>query len=567
MTKFIDIKSEYHKQDTDYNIHEYVDYVKGVLNGSIVANEYIKLACKRTLDFDERDDMWFDVEDVDKRIKLIWKLRHTTGHHHGKHFRLLPWQSWIISQLFGWKWKHNNLRVTHNAFIMISRKNGKTALSSAISLAALVVDNEFDQEIDIVANNSKQAGIAFSHCCNFVESIDPSQTLFKKYRGEIRVPALKSKIQVLSSDSMGLDGYSSSVVIFDEMHAQRDWSLYNVMKSSQGARQQPLMITLTTAGFLVGDCYPCYSMWSNCIDILRGEKKDDTQFSAIYQLDVDDDWKDESVWTKCSPSLDATVFRSFMRDEVTSAMNNSSLEVGVRTKTFNIWCQSSDTWLSHELLKSNMTPLDLEYFKQFTSDYCYIGVDLAAVSDITAVTLMVHSSIDDKFYFKTFLFLPEDTITTHVNANLYKEWRRNGYIIVTDGNVQDYDYIISKIMEIDKVIPIKGIYYDSWNATYFAVNCTKMSLPMYPFSQALGNFNRPTKEFERLLKMGRVVMDYNPAVLWCFGNSMLKFDFNENCKPVKSDARSGKIDAVIAMMQALGGYYLDQSPDADLTVL
>lgn len=564
---FINIEPKYHEKDATYNIRDYINYMNGVLDGSIVSNDYIKLACQRMKSWFERDDLYFDVADVDSRINFIWKLRHTTGIHYNKHFKLLPWQQFIVANVYGWKWKDSNIRVTRNVFIMISRKNGKTALASALALCNIICDKEHDAEIDLVANNSKQAGIAFNHINNFVASVDPKQKVFQRFRSEIRVPLLKSKIQVLSSDSMGLDGYSSSVVIFDEMHAQRDWSLYNVMKSSQGARQQPLMITLTTAGFLVGDCYPCYSMWSNCIDILRGEKKDDTQFSAIYQLDVDDDWKDESVWTKCSPSLDATVFRSFMRDEVTSAMNNSSLEVGVRTKTFNIWCSSSDTWLSYDLLKSNMKPLDLEFFRQFKEEYCYVGVDLAAVSDLTAVSILVHSTEDDKFYFKTFLFIPEDTIATHMNRRLYEEWRRQGYLIVTDGNVQDYDYIISKILEIDKVIPIKGISYDSWNATYFAVNCTKLSLPMNPFSQALGNFNRPTKEFERLLKMGRIVMDYNPAVIWCFLNCMLKYDFNDNCKPIKADSKSGKIDAVIAMLQALGGYYFDAAPDADLTVL
>lgn len=566
--KFVDIQPKYIEVDgKQYNIREYVDYVKGVLDGSIVTNRLIRLACQRTLAFSERDDIYFDTNDVDRRIRFIAKTAHTTGHHHGHHFRLLPWQSWLVSQIFGWKWRSNNLRVTHNVFLMISRKNGKTSLASVLGLAALIGDGEYDQEIDMIASNSKQAGICFNQTVNYCSSVDPSEALFKKYRSEIRIPALKSKIQVLCSDSMSLDGYNSSVVIFDEFHAQKDWALYNVMKSSQGSRQNPLMITLTTAGFLVGDCYPCYSLWQNSIDILNGDKTDDTQFSAIYQLDDEDSWDDESCWVKCSPSLDATVFRTFIRDEINAAKNNSSLEIGVRTKTLNQWCQSSDTWLSYDLLKSNMKPLDLEFFRDFKEEYCYVGVDLAAVSDLTAVSILVHSSEDDKFYFKTFLFIPEDTIATHMNRRLYEEWRRQGYLIVTDGNVQDYDYIISKILEIDKAIPIKGISYDSWNATYFAVNCTKLSLPMNPFSQALGNFNRPTKEFERLLKMGRVVMDYNPAVIWCFLNCMLKYDFNDNCKPIKADTKSGKIDAVIAMLQALGGYYFDAAPDADLTVL
>ena len=378
---------------------------------------------------------------------------------------------------------------------------------------------------------------------------------------------MKSKIQVLSSDSMGLDGYSSSVVIFDEMHAQRNWNLYNVMKSSQGARQQPLMITLTTAGFLVGNSYPCYSMWETCISILRNEKEDDTMFSAIYQLDEEDDWEDETVWVKCSPSLDATVFKSFMRDELNSAKNNSSLETGVKTKTFNIWCQSEDVWLPYELLSNNMTPLSLEEIANLPNvSYAYIGVDLSAVSDLTALSLMVES--DGKFYFKTWAFVPEECLKSGVNAQRYVEWKRNKQIEVTEGNVQDYDYILNMIREIDTIIPIAGIYYDTWNAVQFAVNATNLGFPMYPYSQALGNFNRPTKQFELLLKSGRIVMDNNPMVLWCFSSSTLKRDFNDNCKPIKADQHNGKIDAVIAMLEALGGYYLDNNvPEATLTAM
>lgn len=563
----MNIEPRYHDKDTSYNLRDYMNYMHGVLDGSIVANEYIKLACQRMKSWFERDDIYFDVADVDSRINFIWKLRHTTGVHYNKHFKLLPWQQFIVANVYGWKWKDSGIRVTRNVFIMISRKNGKTALSAALALCNIICDKEHDAEIDLVANNAKQASIAFNHINNFVASVDPKQKVFQRFRSEIRVPILKSKIQVLSSDSMGLDGYSSSVVIFDEMHAQKNWNLYNVMKSSQGARQQPLMITLTTAGFLVGNSYPCYSMWETCIDILRGEKEDDTMFSAIYQLDDGDDWEDENVWTKCSPSLDATVFKSFMRDELNSAKNNSSLETGVRTKTFNQWCQAEDIWLSYDLLQNNMTELTLEQLAALPNvSYAYLGVDLSAVSDLTALSLMVES--EGKFYFKTWAFVPEDCLASGVNATRYMEWYRQKYIEVTEGNVQDYDYILSKIKEIDSILPIAGIYYDTWNAVQFAVNATNMGLPMFPYSQALGNFNRPTKQFELLLKSNRIVMDYNPMVLWCFASSTLKHDFNDNVKPIKADKHNGKIDAVIAMLQSLGGYYLDNGlGEATLTAM
>jgi phage terminase large subunit-like protein len=566
MSKFIDLTPKYHDKDPEYDIHGYVDYVKGVLDGSIVACEYIRLACQRTLDFDNRDDMYFDVEDVDSRIRFIWKLKHSTGQHNHKHFRLLPWQLWLISQIFGWKWKDTGFRVTRKVFLMISRKNGKTSIASALSLAAMIGDKESGQEIDLIANNSRQAGIAFEQIKNYCESIDPQDKVFKRYRSEIRVPMLKSKIQVLSSESMGLDGYNSSVVLFDEFHAQKDWNLYNVMKSSQGAREQPLMIVLTTAGFLIGETYPCYSTWETCIEILRREKQDDTYFSAIYQLDPTDDWEDEDAWIKCSPSLDQTVFRSFMRDEIAAAKNNTALENGVRTKTLNEWRQAENVWLPHELIKSHMQPLSIEEMKNLPNvSMGYIGVDLSAVSDLTALTLMVES--DGKFYFKSWAFVPEECLQGGVNAQRYREWANNKYIDITPGNVQDYDYILDKIVQIDKIIPIAGIFYDTWNAIQFAVNATNLGLPMFPYSQALGNFNRPTKQYELLLKSGRVVMDYNPAVLWCFASSTLKQDFNGNCKPIKADKNNGKIDMVIAMLESLGGYYLDNAPDVELTAI
>ena len=564
--KFIDLTPKYHEKDHEYNIHGYVDYVKGVLDGSIVACEYIKLACQRTIDFDNRDDMYFDEEDVTRRINFIWKMRHSTGEHNRQHFKLLPWQLWLVSQIFGWKWKDTGYRVTRKVFLMISRKNGKTAICSALSLAAMVGDAQSGQEIDIIANNSKQAGICFDQIKNYAESVDPLRKIFQTYRSEIRVPYFKSKIQVLSSESMGLDGWNSSVVIFDEFHAQRNWDLYNVMKSSQAAREQPLMIVLTTAGFLIGEAYPCYSTWETCIDILRKDKQDDAYFSAIYQLDEGDDWQDEECWIKCSPSLDQTVFRQFMREELTAAKNNVSLENGIRTKTLNEWRQSENVWLPYDLLKSNMQPMTVEEMSNLPNvSYAYIGVDLSAVSDLTALSLMVES--EGKFYFKSWAFVPEDCLLSGQNAMRYRDWQKMGYIDVTDGNVQDYDYILSKIREIDSVIPLAGIFYDTWNAVQFAVNATNIGLPMYPYSQALGNFNRPTKMFELLLKKGDIVMDYNTMVLWCFANSTLKYDFNDNCKPIKADTKNGKIDTVIAMLQALGGYYLDNNFTQDLTAV
>lgn len=536
--------------NTQYNIHDYVNYVDDVINGRIVAGEYIRLACHRMRDWFDREDIYFDIDSVDKIIKVIYKLRHSAGRFHNKNFRLLGWQQFLIANIFGWKHKDTGLRVTQKVFCMVSRKNGKTALMAAICLASLIVDRQHQSEIDFVANSAKQASIAFDMTTSFIKSIDPNQRIFKRYRSEIRIPSLESKIQVLCSDSMTLDGYNASICILDEMHAMKDFSLYNVLRSSQGAREEPLMVCITTAGFLVGDMYPCYSMWQNSIDILRGKSIDDTQFSMIFQMDDGDDWEDESVWTKFCPSLGQTVAKTYLRDEINSAKNNQSLEIGVRTKNLNQWCQSEEIWLPHTLIKQSMQSFDINDLVEMGAQQAYLGVDLAAVSDLTAISLC--TEIDGKYYFKSWAFVPEDNLETGVNSHMYFDWKRKQQIEVTEGNVTDYDYIIEKVKEIDRDMMLQNIGFDSWNSTQWVIKMTEEGFKMTPFSQAIGYFSRYTKEFERQLRAGNIVIDKNQVTEFCFQNAVLKTDINANVKPTKGKSKSGKIDVVISMIQAFG---------------
>lgn len=550
--------------DENYNIREYVRYADDVIAGKTLAPKYVILACKRFKQWFTRKDIYFDMADVDMRIKFIWKLRHNTGQHYGKHFRLLPWQQFAVANIFGWKHKDTGFRVTRNCMIFIARKAGKTAFAAALTLATLIGDREHSGEADFVANNTKQAAIAFKHTKDFAESIDPKGRLFKRYRSEIRIPELKSNIQVLSSDASGLDGLSASIAICDEIHAYRDWDLYNVMKSSQGARQQPLLVTLTTSGFLVGSIYPCYSMWQTCKEILDGVKKDDTQFSLLYTLDEGDDWRDEKVWIKANPSLGETVSLEYLRNQVNDAINNTAMEVGVKTKNLNMWVNSAETWLTHDLVVGSMQKFNLSDFKDKITSFAYGAVDLASVSDLTAFCVMLEC--EGRYYFKLYYFLPQDTINNSVNSPIYKEMQRRGFLIATAGNVTDYDYVLAKIMECDKEIQIHTIYFDEWNSASFVIDAQEKGLRMMPWSQKLGSFNLCTKTFERLIKSGKVVLDKNPLTAWCFDNATLKFDSNENCKPIKTNPQL-KIDGCIAILQALGGSMYENRITPNLEVL
>jgi len=546
----------------------YNKYAKDVVEGRIASCEAIKLACKRYISWFDREDIYFDTEDVDSKIRFISLMKHSTGQHNGKPFILLPWQSWCVAHIFGFKYKETGLRVINNVFIMISRKAGKTAFAAALGLCCAIADHENNAEIELVANSRQQASICFQMCYNFAESLDPKRKTIRRKRSVIEIPKTKSSIQVLSSDAMGNDGYNSSCFILDEMHAAKDWSLYNVMKSSQGMRQQPLAIVITTAGFLL-DGYPCYEYRTTCLEILKGLKDDDSQFAAIYELDEHDDWQDEKNWIKCAPSLGQTVTIKYLKDQVKSAINTPAQEVGVKTKNFNMFCQSKNVWIPDSYILNSSDNVVLDDFKDEES---FLGVDLSAVSDLTSTTIMFPPNPErkkwpDKFVFKTYVYLPESALYESMNAEQYKVWKNNKSLTVTSGNVVDYDFILRDQLQLYKQTYIVNVAYDAWNATQWAINATDEGLPLVPYSQAVGNFNRPTKFLEMLIRQGKVVIDNNPVVRWCFGNVSLKFDANDNCKPMKSNNdRSRKIDPVISMIQSLGGY-LDKHNYSDGEVL
>lgn len=537
------------QQQTTIDNIDFKDYPTKVLNGEIVSCNYIKLACKRFLSWFDRDDIEFREEKVKHIINFIYKLKHFEGDAANKHFKLEPYQIWIVSQL-GWYYKGTDRRVIHNMYLELARKSGKTVLAAAIALYIMIADGEQGAEVEFIANSRKQAGIAFDKCDKFCKGLDPKGKLLKRYRDKIKFPYTNSFLQVLSSDANTQDGWSSSCCICDECHSYENDKMVQVMRSSQGFRKNPLMIYITTAGFnLFGFCYP---FRQSCIDILNDTKQDDSFFVAIYTLDAEDDYKDENVWIKANPTLDVTINRNYLREQVNQSINNVSFEIATRTKNFNEWISVNevDEWIDQTTLSIYGEDIDLNYFKD-KEVFGYMGVDLSAVSDLTALSLMI--PYEDKFYYKNWYFLPSVCLKKNSNADLYKNFVRNGELIIMEGTVVDYDYVTKKIQEIAEIIPIQLISYDKWNSTEWAIRMTELGMPIQPYSQAISNFSIPSKALERNIKSGNCVIDNNSITKWCFKNVVLKFDWNDNIKPIKATNQQ-KIDGVIAMIQALGGY-------------
>lgn len=527
---------------------KYTSYAQKVVNGEITACKYIKLACQRYLDWMERDDIEFIPEKADRVVNFCQKLKHFTGRFNGKNFILEPFQKWIVYNIYGFYYKGTDERVIKNVWIELARKNGKTFFAAALGLYALIADGENNSEVELIANSRKQAQICFDMCSNILQKLDPKRKYFKSYRDKIKFDYTKSFLQVLSSDSGNNDGWNSYAFIADEVHAYPDSKMFDVMKSSQGMRDNPLAISITTAGLNLFSF--AYRQRQTNIEVLYGKKEDDSQFSAIYTLDDEDDFRDESVWIKANPNLDVTVKRQYLREQVQQAKNNTSLEISTRTKNFNQWLASSDIWISNDILLEHSEKVDLEEFRD-RDLVAYVGVDLSSVSDLTAVSVMIPT--EEKIYFKNYYYLPQSALDGNSNAEMYRLWHKKGLLTLTQGNVVDYDYITNDIMRINDIIPIQLIAYDKFNASQWSIQMTELGMPLQPFSQSMMNFTIPTKTLERIIKMGNVTIDDNEMTRWCFGNVVLKVDWNDNCRPIKEENQQ-KIDGVIAMLQALGGY-------------
>lgn len=524
----------------------YYKYAQDVIEGNVVCGKYIKLAAERFFDFMENDRYEFREEKVDYVIKFFSILRHFTGRHAGKPFALQPWQQFVIASIYGFYVKETNERLVKYVYIEISRKNGKTAFAAGLCLFHLIADGEMDAEVDLAANSKDQAKIAFKFCSQFAKGLDPRGRDLVSFRDKVKFGQMLSILQVFAADDSKLDGFNASMYLIDEYHAAKNSGLKDVLQSSQGMRDNPMAVIITTAGF--DKLGPCYQYREMCTEVLSGLKENDALFAAIYSLDEGDDWKDPQNWGKSNPNIGVTVKPQYLQTQVQSAKNSPSEEVGIRTKNFNIWCDSETIWIPDHYILQASADID---FEQFSGMDCYAGIDLSSTSDLTCASFMFPT--EDKYYFKTLYYLPEAALHEKRFRDLYGEWRRHNLITITPGNVTDYDYILNDLMRIRDIVYIQKIAYDAWNATQFVINAEEKGFPMEPFSQALGNFNRPTKEMERLILSGRAVIDNNLINRHCFRNVTMARDKNGNTKPSKQFEEK-KIDGVIAKLEALGIY-------------
>lgn len=529
----------------------YIKYAYDVIEGREVAGKLIKLACQRFINWFSRPDITFNYEDVDSKIRFISKFKLTESPFTGKPFELLPYQQWIFANIFGFYYANTDNRVIRNVLLLMARKQGKTQLAAALLLATLVMDKQISVTGYTIANSSEQAGLAFKAISDLCSTVDPKQKIFQRGKARIikniEMPLMKSRIRVLSSDTSKLDGLNPQIFIQDEGHAAKTEDIWGVMTTGQDARHNPLAISISTTGFLVGDDYPLYAQWHACKNILEGAVEDDSWFSALYQLDDDDDWKDSSNWKKACPSIGVTIPLSSIESKLKNVLSNPAMEVQFKTKQLNIWCQSATTWIPNERILDVTQAFDYSIFNKET-EYAILGVDISERSDLCVVTSLVKH--DEMIYLKAHPFICQNAYDNSPNKDLYQRWVEKGYLTLVPTESIDIDWVIKLVQDLNDNIPIAIIGYDSWHAQQFRIAAEKQGLPMRAVKQGLGSFGEPTSLLEHMIYRHQVIIDDNPVIRWCFQNVLIKTDENSNRKPIKS-ADNQKIDIVIAFIQSI----------------
>lgn len=551
---------------SDRDLSRYKRYAEDVLSGKIIACRYIRLACERYLSWFGRDDMYFDPDAADRVVNFAAKFKHFTGAFAGKPFVFIDWQEWVVYQIYGFKWKKDGTRVIRRVYLEVSRKNGKSSMAAILSLYALIGDGENNAEVVFASNSAKQAGLCFSMAEKYLKPFTQHTKLFRKYRDSIRFDATDSTMEVVSAEASRLEGKNCSFYICDELAQADNGLVYNTLATSQGMRDQPLSIVITTAGFDRSSF--CFEMRQTFINILEGINTSDSSFCAIYTVDEGDDPLTEDkeeryrIWKKSTPNLGITVKPDFIENELNDAKNNPALMGSVLTRYFNLWLSTSKEWIHRDSVCACMRKW--EWSDLGDEDWIYAGLDLASVDDLTSITMMVPK--DGAYYYRSYYFLPVSALEKSYNKVRYQQWAREGHLIVTPQKAVDYDYIISVIKDINKERAITQISYDPWQSRQLVNNLTNEGFNMKPFAQTIGNMNRPTKELARLIISEKVVMYPNPITLWCFQNAGIKRDWNGNEKLVKGASDNNKIDGCVAMVIALGGYLEEQMPDDFRTI-
>lgn len=536
-------------------------YARDVTSGEIPASKWIRLACQRHLDdlaWQDDEDFKFRFDDAaaNKVCAFIELMPHTKGKWAAQRetLKLEPWQVFFVCAAFGWMRRKDNTRRFRRVLLLVPRKNGKSALAAAIGLYMLCADGEHGAEVYSGATTEKQAWEVFR----------PARLMAQKRPDMCSHYGLgvnASNLHILGNESrfeplIGKpgDGASPSCAIVDEYHEHDTDQMFDTMETGMGAREQPMMLVITTAGDNIAG--PCYLMQEEAQRMLEGTAEDDSTLALIYGIDKDDDWQDPDVLRKANPNFDVSVSADFLLNRQREALASPRKAGVFKTKHLNVWVQSRDAYFNvarYMEIKDESLSLD-----QFEGQECIIGVDLAEKRDLTAVELLFQHQGGYARFGK--FYAPEETIEQPENEH-YRLWRDTGRLIQIDGAVTDQKIIFDDVIELLSQFDVREIAFDPWHSRQMAVDLMEHGANCVEYRNSPSLMNEPMRAMDALIADGKFYHDGDPAFTWMLSNVVNGSRNSDLHRPAKERGEN-KIDGPVAAMMALGRWLMDEAADA-----
>ena len=525
------------------------EYAAAVRSGALPSCLMVRKAVDRWYEDMAREDLYFDRSAFLRVVKFSGMLKHFKGEFAGQSIVWQPWQLFCLANIFGLKYRSTKRRKYTYADIYVPRKNGKTTFAAVIALYMLLLDGESAAEVYAAAVDKAQAKICFDASAELVKGLEGMDGYVKVFRkGSIVVEDTASAYKPLSKDTKNKDGLNIHCGICDERHAWKTNEIYEVLKTGVGARSQPLIFSISTAG--TDTTYPYFRDLEFLRQVMLGIKEKDNHFIMLYEPDEGDAWDDPATWAKVNPNFGVSLGRKYMEDECQEAKEKGgSTLAAFQTKNLNMWVDAPEVWIPDDDVAACVEAFDEA---QLEGADCYVGIDLASKSDLTAAAFWF-----PKFGVVRYLFtVPESKLTEAQGRGDmvdYRLWVEQGWLTVCPGRVLDEEWWLQQLFNALAPYKVKCIAYDPWGMWDLKNRFGKYEDTLMEYRQDIRYMSVPTKDLEsRVLKHGVNLLG-NPVIRWMFRNVVIYKDPNANIKLDKARSRN-KIDGVVATVDAIGGW-------------
>lgn len=521
-------------------------YCRDIVSGKIDSCDLVRASCQRQLDdlAKEKTSLWkFDKDKAERVCRFVEMMKHVKGKWANEQIVLQPWQCFIFCSVFGWVDKQKGLRRFREAYIEVPRKNGKSVIAAGMANYMFLADGEAGAEVYCGATTEKQAWEVFRPAKLMLEKSPKFKEVFdlELFAKSMYSHRTASRFEPVIGKPG--DGASPHFAVADEYHEHPTSELVDTMITGMGARSQPLMLEITTAG--TNPAGPCKTQHDYVVQILNKQLEDERVFGIIYTIDASDDWVDFNCWKKANPNYGVSVNEDYLKIQYDNARQKPSQQNINRCKHLNQWLNVDNSWL--DIVKLNSCVDKDITIESLKGKRCVIGVDLASKIDMAAAVICFFDG--NNYYAFCKFYLPRETVEKPENQH-YQTWELSDYLTVTEGAVIDFETIKEDVLSWYMEYSAEGICYDPWQATQFSQELESAGAVTVETRQVVGNMSEPMKELEAAIYSKRFKYNGNPILYWMFGNVICHRDNKDNVYPKKA-REENKIDGVVALIMCL----------------